>query len=198
MRPICRRPWCTQDRWAKSGSKKIGIGRNICSIREYHRPCSGLTAWTAMVDARFGHWPILSALKVLKGSAEMKHALASLTIGACLLLPSASVVFAAGQPGTSAGVNCGGAGPASSGLMTPGQAAASPGAPFNEPAPVGIGSGGVAGAGLCRVHGNTVSHACSKRECRVPVRRCLLAGHDPRHDPPAAVARPCPAHRRLQ
>jgi hypothetical protein len=87
-----------------------------------------------------------SALKVLKGSAEMKHALASLTIGACLLLPSASVVFAAGQPGTSAGVNCGGAGPASSGLMTPGQAAASPGAPFNEPAPVGIGSGGVAGA----------------------------------------------------
>jgi hypothetical protein len=54
------------------------------------------------------------------------------------------------------------------------------------------------GRGLCRVHGNTVSHACSKRECRVPVRRCLLAGHDPRHDPPAAVARPCPAHRRLQ
>ena len=124
MRPICRRPWCTQDRWAKSGSKKIEIGRNICSIREYHRPCSGLTAWTAMVDARFGHWPILSALKVLKGSAEMKHALASLTIGACLLLPSASVVFAAGQPGAS----CLSAGA----TMTPGSAAASPGSPFNE------------------------------------------------------------------
>jgi hypothetical protein len=83
--------------------------------------------------------------------------LASLTIGACLLLPSAGVVLGAGppakpaqspttgQPGTSAGFNCGGAGPASSGLMTPGQAASAPGAPFNEPAPVGIGSGGQAG-----------------------------------------------------
>ena len=77
-----------------------------------------------MVDARFGHWPN-SALKVLKGSAEMKHALASLTIGACLLLPSASVVFAAGQPGAS----CLSAGA----TMTPGSAAASPGSPFNEP-----------------------------------------------------------------
>src|SRR5258705_11676869 len=40
--------------------KKIGIGRNICSIREYHRRRSGLTAWTAMVDGGFGHWPIQS------------------------------------------------------------------------------------------------------------------------------------------
>jgi len=86
----------------------------------------------------------------------MKHALASLAIGACLLLPSAGVVLGAGppakpaqspttgQPGTSNGVNCGGAG--SGGLPTPGHSASSPGAPFNEPAPVGIGSGGVAGA----------------------------------------------------
>ena len=83
----------------------------------------------------------------------MKHALASLAIGACLLLPSAGVVLGAGppakpaqspttkQPGTTAGFNCG----TSTAPMEPGQAAGSLGAPFNEPAPVGIGSGGVAG-----------------------------------------------------
>ncbi len=72
----------------------------------------------------------------------MKHVLASLTIGACLLLPAAEVVFATGQPGTSAGVNCGLGGA----TMTPGNAAASPGAPFNEPAPVGTSlTGGKAG-----------------------------------------------------
>src|SRR5260370_31491393 len=52
---------------------------------------------------------------VLKGSAEMKHLLASLTIGACLLLPSAGAVLAAnphtvtgttGQPGTNNGITC--------------------------------------------------------------------------------------------
>jgi hypothetical protein len=81
---------------------------------------------------------------VLKGSAAMKHVLASLTIGACLLLPSAGVVFATGQPGTSAGVNCG---TTSAGtLATPGNAALSPGAPFNEPAPAGTSlTGGKAG-----------------------------------------------------
>jgi hypothetical protein len=83
----------------------------------------------------------------------MKHVLASLTISVCLLLPSAGVVLGAGppakpaqspttgQPGTSANVNC--ATPTAP--MTPGQAAASPGAPFNEPAPVGTGTGGQAG-----------------------------------------------------
>jgi hypothetical protein len=72
----------------------------------------------------------------------MKHVLASLTVGACLLLPSAGVVFATGQPGTSAGVNCG----LGSATITPGHAAASPGAPFNEPAPVGTSpTGGKAG-----------------------------------------------------
>lgn len=67
----------------------------------------------------------------------MKRMVVSLSIGACLLLPP-SLVFA-GQPGTSAGVNCG------SGLATatPGNAAASPGAPFNEPSATS--SGGKAG-----------------------------------------------------
>jgi hypothetical protein len=69
----------------------------------------------------------------------MKHVLASLTIGAFLLLPSAGSVFATGQPGTSAGNNCG----FGSATMTPGHAAASPGAPFNEP--VAGSSGGKAG-----------------------------------------------------
>ena len=82
----------------------------------------------------------------------MKHVLASLTVGACLLLLSASVVFAEnphmgsskGQPGTTAGVNCG---TTSAGtLATPGNAALSPGAPFNEPAPAGTSpTGGKAG-----------------------------------------------------
>src|SRR5260370_29989829 len=35
---------------------------------------------------------------VLKGSAEMKHLLASITIGACLLLPSAAAVLGPGPP----------------------------------------------------------------------------------------------------
>ena len=61
----------------------------------------------------------------------MKHVLASLTIGACLLLPSTGVVFATGQPGTTAGVNCGMT--TTGTLATPGHAALSPGAPFNEP-----------------------------------------------------------------
>jgi len=88
---------------------------------------------------------------ILKGSAAMKHVSASLTVGACLLLSSAGVVFAEnphmgsskGQPGTTAGVNCG---TTSAGtLATPGNASLSPGAPFNEPPPAGTGSGGKAG-----------------------------------------------------
>jgi hypothetical protein len=77
----------------------------------------------------------------------MKHVLASLAISALLLLPSTASVFATGQPGSSAGVACGGAGPGpSSGLMTPGSAAASPGSVFNEPFPVGTSpTGGKAG-----------------------------------------------------
>jgi hypothetical protein len=58
----------------------------------------------------------------------MKHVIASITIGASLLLPSAGVVFATGQPG-SPKVTCQGP-PA---LPTPGNAASSPGSPFHEP-----------------------------------------------------------------
>src|SRR6516164_1628615 len=76
----------------------------------------------------------------LKGSAEMKHALVSLAISACLLLPSAGVVLGAskptqthktGQPGTTAGFNCG----TPSAPTEPGLAAAAPGSAFNETAP---------------------------------------------------------------
>lgn len=73
----------------------------------------------------------------------MKHAIAWLTISAGLLFPFAVL---AGQPGTSAGVNCGTPGPTGVILATPGKSAASPGAPFNEPAPVGTSpTGGKAG-----------------------------------------------------
>jgi len=76
----------------------------------------------------------------------MKHIVASFTLGTCLLLPPAGMVFATGQPGTSAGVNCGTPGPTGTILLTPGNSAASPGAPFNEPAPVGTSpTGGKAG-----------------------------------------------------
>lgn len=36
----------------------------------------------------------------------MKHLIVSLTAGACLLLASPGVVFATGQPGSTAGVGC--------------------------------------------------------------------------------------------
>ena len=77
---------------------------------------------------------------VLKGSAEMKHVLASLTIGACLLLPSAGVVLGAGPPtkpaqnpttgqqGSNHGFSCTTSG---TGINTPGAAIAAPGSPFN-------------------------------------------------------------------
>ena len=120
----------------------------------------------------------LSAMRniVLKGSAQMKHVLASLTVAACLLFPSSGAVFATGQPGTSAGVNCG----LGSATTTPGQAAASPGAPFNEPAPIGISPTGgkagqvYAGSGPSAVHAgsaNAVSQydvACLKVTTQVP------------------------------
>jgi hypothetical protein len=70
----------------------------------------------------------------------MKHVLASLTIGACLLLPSAGVVLGAGPPtkpaqnpttgqhGSNHGFSCTTSG---AGINTPGAAIAAPGAPFN-------------------------------------------------------------------
>ena len=77
---------------------------------------------------------------VLKGSAEMKHVLASLTIGVCLLLPSAGVVLGAGPPtkpavnpttgqhGSNHGFSCTTSG---AGINTPGAAIAAQGSPFN-------------------------------------------------------------------
>src|SRR5258708_2972096 len=65
----------------------------------------------------------------------MKHVLASLTIGACLLLPSVGVVFATGQPGASAGVQCT---ISANALQTPGNSgsatnpAGTNGSPFNQ------------------------------------------------------------------
>jgi hypothetical protein len=63
----------------------------------------------------------------------MNRIMASLTISACLLLPSAGVAFATGQPGSSAGVACG----TGNATLEPGNASSAPGAPFNEPAPIG-------------------------------------------------------------
>jgi hypothetical protein len=67
----------------------------------------------------------------------MKHLIVSLTIGACLLLPSAGMGQSvtknppSKQPGTNAGVNCGTA----TGPNTPGNAAMAQGAPFNSLTP---------------------------------------------------------------
>jgi hypothetical protein len=61
----------------------------------------------------------------------MKHLIHSFAVGACLLLSSAGVTLAAGQPGTNAGVNCG----TSTGPNTPGGAASAPGSPFNSTSP---------------------------------------------------------------
>jgi len=61
----------------------------------------------------------------------MKHLIVSLTLGACMLVPSAGMTLAAGQPGTNAGVNCGtSTGPNIPGGPT-GGAATAKGAPFN-------------------------------------------------------------------
>src|SRR5258706_3845436 len=106
--------------------------------------------------------------KVLKGSAEMKHALASLTIGACLLLPSASVVFAAGQPGTSAGVNCGGSPAPATGLLSPRPAAASPRAPVHPTGPLGLAAPGAKRAGSSRATGTPSTLPSASADTPVP------------------------------
>lgn len=70
----------------------------------------------------------------------MKHALASLSLGACLLLTSAGVVLSAGPPtkpaqnpttgqhGSNHGFSCTTSGP---GINTPGNSNTAPGSPFN-------------------------------------------------------------------
>ena len=73
----------------------------------------------------------------------MKHLLASLAIGACLLLPSAGVVLGAGPPAKPAqnpttghrgspGFTC------TAGINTPGAAVAAPGSPFNPSGQAGL------------------------------------------------------------
>jgi hypothetical protein len=85
----------------------------------------------------------------------MKHLIVSLTIGACLLVPSAGVVFATdphiapsangtGQPGTGGvGISCGGTGTNGSPVTPPpGQAVnSSVNSPFNAPSKVYAGAG---------------------------------------------------------
>jgi hypothetical protein len=69
----------------------------------------------------------------------MKRLILSLTIGACLLVPSAGMTLA-GQPGTNAGQNCNlTTGPIPGGLT--GGAAMAPGSPFNT-SPTGGTAGG--------------------------------------------------------
>ena len=104
----------------------------------------------------------------------MKHALASLTIGACLLLPSASVVFAAGQPGAS----CLSAGA----TMTPGSAAASPGSPFNEPGPDS--PGGKAGQVYAGNRPNAPTTASVHAVSQYDVACLQVTTHQPTHQPP--------------
>src|SRR5215471_6373446 len=71
----------------------------------------------------------------LKGSAQMKHLTTSLIIGACLLLPSAGVVFAENPHGSAAGLG-----------VTKGQPGTQPpGAPPGVGASCGTLSGGTAG-----------------------------------------------------
>jgi hypothetical protein len=102
----------------------------------------------------------------------MKHVIASLTVGAYLLLASGGVVLAAnphpsnpstnsgtgkGQPGSNAGVGC----EVTTGMgSTPGHASSSPGSPFNEPG-INSPSGGNAGTHYAGSGANTSTPANS-------------------------------------
>jgi hypothetical protein len=92
----------------------------------------------------------------------MKHLIVSLTIGACLLLPSAGMVFAtdphiapsangSGQPGAGGvGISCGGTGTNATVTPPPGQVGGSSNSPFvtnKKYAGAGAGNSGV-NAGL--------------------------------------------------
>ena len=113
---------------------------------------------------------------VVKGSAAMKHVLASLTIGACLLLPSAGVVLGAGPPtkptqnpttgqhGSNHGFSCTTSG---AGINTPGNAIAAPGSPFNP--------SGQAGTVYAGNPGTEIDSARKLHGRRFPIRCCLLA-----------------------
>jgi hypothetical protein len=68
----------------------------------------------------------------------MKHAKASIALGACILLVSAGTAFATGQPGSTAGVMCT---VSQNALVTPGKAgsainpAGTNGSPFDQAVP---------------------------------------------------------------
>jgi hypothetical protein len=104
-----------------------------------------------MLELSVGTFSAIFPLRnmALKGSAQMKHLTTSLITGfrrlpaafiaiaACVLLSSAGAALAQGQPGTNAGVNCGGPGatvtPGSASPM--GGAASALGSPFNSTKP---------------------------------------------------------------
>ena len=173
---------CSGTTESASPPKKIGIARDIlrpsgvllAAIKPHRLDGDGqCVRWSVGQYAPRNVSKQLSPMRniILKGSAEMKHVLASLTIGASLLLPSAGVVFAEnphmgsskGQPGTTAGVNCGTTttGGVTTTLATPGNSALSPGAPFNEPPPAGTGAGGKAGTVYAGSGANTGTPASS-------------------------------------
>jgi hypothetical protein len=131
--------------------KKIGIGRDnlrpsgvlLAAIRPCRLDGDGRRVrWSVGQYARRNVSKQLSPMRnmVLKGSAEMKQLLASLTLGACLLLPSAGVVLGAGPPtkpaqnpttgqhGSNHGFSCTTSG---AGIDTPGNAISAQGSPFN-------------------------------------------------------------------
>jgi hypothetical protein len=105
----------------------------------------------------------------------MKRFVTPFALAVSAVIPLAGVAFATGQPGTTAGVNCE---VSANAHMTPGHAADSPGAPFNEPG-INSPSGGVAGqvyagSGPSSIHAaspNAVSQydvACKNVTARVP------------------------------
>ncbi len=108
----------------------------------------------------------------------MKHALASLTIGACLLLLSAGAVFATGQPGSPA-VSC----LSGSATMTPGNAAASPGSPFNEPGTL-TPAGGTAGQVYAGNRQGAPTTASPNAVSQYDVACLQVTTHQPTHQPP--------------
>jgi hypothetical protein len=72
--------------------KKIGIARDI--LRPSGVLLAAIKPHRLDGDGQCVSLSVSNRSMVLKGSAEMKHLLASLTIGACLVLPSAGVAFA--------------------------------------------------------------------------------------------------------
>ena len=105
----------------------------------------------------------------------MKHAKASIALGACILLVSAGTAFATGQPGSTAGVMCT---VSQNALVTPGKAgsainpAGTNGSPFDQSVPKEY-AGNSDNPTTTNMHasGNAVSQydvACRNATSRVP------------------------------